>query len=306
MSRGLPGAFTQRVDDGEVPPAALTTPTAHRGVHLSRFRIRIFRDDRIKLVGVVDQRKLGHVALIELEVRDAFPIGTPVEAVAKGELLFVDPIGSPIDDEIAAVAGDGLGRAGSDVLDPDVVILQVAGLGSIRRQLGVEQRRLRLAAELVPAFGLPVQHPIVVRRLADHDALRLRREQHAIAVRGHRVVREGQRRVAAGRRQLRGRHQHVALAGRGVVADNLAVLDGAVKLPALTPASTAAVAPTASSAHGRRTGELRRVEPLQPSLHVRRQLRGCGQCAEGKQDQQRAANFHPPIVTDLFRAEDSD
>ena len=157
---------------------------AHRGVGLAGLRVMILRDDRIKRVGVIDQRELGNVALIELQVRDAAAVGTPLEGVADVKLLFVHPIGCAVDDVPGTVRRKPLDRSAADRFDVKIVVTNVGGARAVRRQFRVEQSRIGFAAELVPrAVGL-IEDPIIERGLADHRRARVGGEEQLPGVGG--------------------------------------------------------------------------------------------------------------------------
>ena len=233
----------------------------HAGAHrrVGGARLRVLHGDRegVERVRVVDQQEVAHAGHVELPVRDPGPVRGPAERVAQPELLLVDPVGGAVHARRGSVVREPCASAVGEPLHVEVALLHVRDPVPLRRELREHQRRGRpVRAELPQRARGAVEHPVVAARLVAPDALRVREQQQLAGVRRPGVIGD------AHAVQLRGRDQHRACAGGGVVAHDVGAargaLHGRVGGAAIDPAGRA-------EALGHEL--VRREEPLEPGLH---------------------------------------
>ena len=94
-------------------------------------------------VGIVHHQEITRPRCIHLPKGDPLTVRTPPETIPAGELLFIDPIESTVDQAAMPVLRQRPRHSTGEVLHIEIVITHVSGAPPIRRQLGEHQRLSR-------------------------------------------------------------------------------------------------------------------------------------------------------------------
>ena len=203
----------------------------HGRVRRSRFRIGNAEQGRVELVGVINDGELADTFGVKVPKGDALAVGAPAKAVAKPELFFVNPVGSPKDRCGRAAFGQrrdraGFGqrrdRAGRQSLDVQVVRHDIGDARSVGRELGEHERRgWSHAAELSQSAARDVQDPVIAARVPPPNTDGVRKDEQPCSIGRPRVIvdLEWTGRVRGPERARR--NEHLSCAGFGVVADDV-------------------------------------------------------------------------------------
>ncbi len=208
---------------GNVEPLRRSARRAHDadargGVPLAGLRVGERRDLRIEPGGLVDEAELLDARGVELPVGDPLAVGAPLPAVAAEELLLVDPVERPVDEEPRPVVGEPLGAAVREALDVEVVLTDVGDARPVGRELREHQRRrLGVAAELLERPARDVEQPVVAARVRSPDLLRVREDEQRARVRAQPELVDLERRARARRDELRRGHDDAPGPARRVV-----------------------------------------------------------------------------------------
>ena len=125
---------------------------------------------------------------------------------------------------LAVVVGDPDDLEAVEILDIQVLVVVVdpRDLRAVRRELGEHHLRLRGgAAELAKRGCLQIEQPVVAAGVAPPHFHGVGKDQELCAVIRPRVVVDFEGILALARHQRRRRHQYLAIARRGIVADDL-------------------------------------------------------------------------------------
>ena len=115
----------------------------------------------------------------------------------------------------------------AEIFDVDVVLADIGDPRSDRSELRVHERRgRRISAELAQLVAGPVEDPVIASGVLPPDPLGVGEDQEPRPILGQRIAVDEQRVPSRGAGSGGGGDQDLALAGRGVVRDQVLPPDG--------------------------------------------------------------------------------